>query len=147
MTRGFTTIALVCLMAGCATTGGNDLGLTPDGRLTPCPSSPNCVSSDATDEAHTIAPLRFGGEPELAWQRLVGHLESSPGYTIVERDDGYLRAEARTRLLRFVDDVEFHLRPAAGEIAMRSASRIGYSDLGANRRRLERLREALDGKI
>lgn len=55
----------------------------------------------------------------------------------------YLHAEARTRLLRFVDDVEFHLRPADGEIAMRSASRLGYSDLGANRRRLERLRAAL----
>ncbi len=147
MTRGIMTIALVCLMAGCATTGGNDLGLTPEGMLTPCPSSPNCVSSDAADDAHRIAPLSFGSEPADAWQALIEHLESTPEYTIVERGDGYLRAEARTRLLRFVDDVEFHLRPEAGEIAMRSASRVGYSDLGANRRRLERLRSALDDRF
>ncbi len=147
MARRFTIIALICLLAGCASTGGSDLGLTPEGRLTPCPGSPNCVSSDAGDDAHRIAPLSFGGDPERAWQRLVDHIESAPEYTIVERDDGYLRAEARTRLLRFVDDVEFHLRPEAGQIAMRSASRVGYSDLGANRRRLERLRDAVDGRL
>jgi uncharacterized protein (DUF1499 family) len=105
------------------------------------------MSSDASDEGHHIAPLSLTGDPADAWQALVRYLEAAAEYTIVERDEGYLRAEARTRLLRFVDDVEFHLRPDAGEIAMRSASRVGYSDLGANRRRLERLREALAGKI
>jgi uncharacterized protein (DUF1499 family) len=55
----------------------------------------------------------------------------------------YVRAEARTRLFRFVDDVEFHFRPEVGQIAMRSASRIGYSDLGENRRRLEEVRRVL----
>jgi uncharacterized protein (DUF1499 family) len=102
------------------------------------------VSSDAPqDDSHHIDPLRCGSNPTHAWQALVDHLTDSPAYTIIERRDDYLRAEARTRLLRFVDDVEFHLRPAQGEIAMRSASRIGYSDFGANRRRLESLRHVL----
>jgi uncharacterized protein (DUF1499 family) len=105
------------------------------------------VSSDAPrTDAHYIEPLRVTGDPASTWQALIEHLEGQPRYTIVERRDTYLRAEARTRLLRFVDDVEFHLRADQGEIAMRSASRIGYSDLGANRRRLEAVREAVVGR-
>ena len=145
--RGLIKLAAVCLLAGCAAQGGTNVGLTDDGRLPPCPSSPNCVSSDADDEAHRIAPLAVTGDPAAAWRRLVDHVQADPAYTIVAQTERYLHAEARTRLLRFVDDVEFHLRPADGEIAMRSASRLGYSDLGANRRRLERLRAALAGAL
>lgn len=120
------------------------MAINEDGRLTACPASPNCVSSDAPrDDPHHIGPLAVGGDPAGAWQALIDHLQGQYAYTIVERRDDYLRAEARTRLLRFVDDVEFHLRPDEGVIAMRSASRIGYSDLGANRRRLEAVRSAL----
>lgn len=120
------------------------MGINEDGRLTSCPSSPNCVSSDAPeDDPHHIPALRFGSDPTHAWQALVNHLADSPVYTIIGRRDDYLRAEARTRVLRFADDVEFHLRPAQSEIAMRSASRVGYSDFGANRRRLENLRIVL----
>ncbi len=114
-----------------------------DRRLPPCPDSPNCVSSDADDSAHYIAPIATGAEPERAWQALIGQLRSDRSYTIVEQHADYLRLEARTRWLRFVDDVEFVLRPDSREIAMRSASRLGYSDLGANRRRLEDLRSAM----
>jgi uncharacterized protein (DUF1499 family) len=78
-----------------------------------------------------------------AWAALVDYLAQAPGFTIIENTDGYLRAEARTRILRFVDDVEFLARPEDNSIAMRSASRVGYSDLVANRRRLEGLRRAL----
>lgn len=119
------------------------MGIDEQGRLTPCPASPNCVSSDAADAAHRIEPLAVAGDPEAAWQALLQRLEQDPAYTIVDRHDDYVHAEARTRWLRFVDDVEFHLRPDQGVIAMRSASRLGYSDLGANRRRLEALRRAL----
>jgi uncharacterized protein (DUF1499 family) len=137
---------LLWLLSGCATTEKKPLGIRDDGRLAPCPSTPNCVSSDAPrGDAHYIEPLRTGDDPDAVWQALIAYLERRSAFTIVERRDDYLRAEARTRVLRFVDDVEFHLRPAEREIAMRSASRIGYSDLGANRRRLEALREALAG--
>ncbi len=117
--------------------------MTDDGRLAACPASPNCVCSDDADARHAIPPLRIRGDTISAWQALSAHLEADPSYTIVERRDDYLRAEARTRWLKFVDDVEFHLRAEAGQIGMRSASRVGYSDLGTNRRRLEALRAAL----
>ena len=124
-----------------------DLDLTDAGRLPPCPGSPNCVSSDAPagDRRHHIEPLAIDGDPEAAWQRLVELMERDSAFTIVEQRDDFLRAEARTKLLRFVDDVLFHLRRDEGVIAVRSASRLGYSDLGANRSRIEKLRRALEG--
>jgi uncharacterized protein (DUF1499 family) len=128
-------------VAGCASAppGGPD----DEGRLPPCPSTPNCVSSDDAGGSHAIDPLIIDGDPAAAWNALAEHLGQLRGVTIVERRDDYLRAEARTRLLRFTDDVEFLMRADAGHIAMRSASRIGLSDLGTNRRRLESIRAAL----
>ena len=111
-------------------------------RLQPCPSSPNCVCSDATD-SHGIEPLAIAGDPQLMWRRLQDYLAQQRGFTIKQVDDHYLRVEAKTRLLRFVDDVEFELRTGDRVIAVRSASRVGYSDLGANRRRIEKIRKAL----
>ena len=111
-------------------------------RLQPCPSSPNCVCSDATD-SHGIEPLAIAGDPQLMWRRLQDYLAQQRGFTIKQADDHYLRVEAKTRLLRFVDDLEFELRTGDGVIAVRSASRVGYSDLGANRRRIEKIRKAL----
>jgi len=136
--------AALLFLTGCATMTGSELELTADGRLPPCPSSPNCVSSDADpdDGTHYIEPLQID-DAQAAWQRLVDYVKADSSYTIVEQRDGYLRAEARTKILRFVDDVIFHLRPEEGAIAMRSSSRLGYSDLGKNRKRLEAVREAL----
>jgi len=134
-------IALAALLAGCSAAPVTGLG--PDGRLKPCPATPNCVSSDAEDRGHRIAPLDAGTDPEGTWQALMDLLEADRRFTIKARGDGYLHAEARTAILRFVDDLEFQLRPAEGVIAVRSASRVGYSDLGTNRRRLEALRERL----
>ncbi len=121
------------------------LDLTPEGRLPACPSSPNCVSSDAprSDGKHYIAPLAIDGDPQTAWQQLVGLLQGDRSITIVVQRDDFIHAEARTRIMRFVDDVIFHLRPDEGVIAMRSASRVGYSDLGKNRKRLEAVRAAM----
>ena len=127
---------------GNAAVADSELGLTSDNRLTPCPGSPNCVSSDMAD-SQNIAALDIAGDPSEAWQALRAHLEAQPRVTIKISDSSYLRAEFRTRLLRFVDDVEFHLRAEENQIAMRSASRVGYSDLGTNRRRLESVRQAL----
>ena len=107
-----------------------------------CPDSPNCVSSDARD-SHAIAPLRIRGTPQLAWQALEQRLQRTERVKIVSSEPDYLRAEFTTRLLRFTDDVEFELRADQGIIAMRSASRVGYYDFGANRSRLEQLRKEL----
>lgn len=114
-----------------------------DGRLQPCPSSPNCVCSDAPAGGHQIDALAAGADLDATWQALIRLLEADRSMTIVEQSDDYLQVEARSRLFRFVDDVEFQRRANEGVIAMRSASRIGYSDLGANRRRLESLRRSL----
>lgn len=137
---------VILLLTGCATMSGSELDLTEEGRLPPCPSTPNCVSSDAdlSDGTHYIEPLKIDGDAQAAWQRLVAYVEGDSSYTIVEQRDNYLRAEARTKILRFVDDVVFHLRPEEGVIAMRSSSRLGYSDLGKNRKRLEAVRDALN---
>lgn len=112
--------------------------------LKPCPDSPNCVCSEASDAAHRIEPFRFTGDPQAAWVQLHEALRTLPRLRIVTLSDDYLHAEVRTRLLRFVDDLEFLLAPAEGCIHVRSASRVGYSDLGANRRRVESLRRLLD---
>ncbi len=103
------------------------------------------MSSDAADDAHRIAPLSVVADPNAAWQALSAYVQAQPRFTVLETGDDYLRIEARTRLMRFVDDVEFHLRPDAGHIAMRSASRVGHSDFGANRKRMEAVRTALAG--
>ncbi len=113
-----------------------------DGKLAPCPSSPNCVSSRATDATHAIEPLKFTGDPAAAMQRLRTVIEKMPRTRIVESRPDYLYAEFETALLGFVDDVEFQVDGST--IHARSASRLGYSDLGVNRKRIEEIRAAFE---
>ena len=112
----------------------------PENRLLPCPASPNCVSSLASDRQHAVSPLTFDEPPELVWQRLRAVLDTEKRMTIRTEEGGYLHAEFRSRVFGFVDDVEFLLLPEEGMIHIRSASRTGYSDFGVNRKRIERLR-------
>lgn len=104
------------------------------GKLKPCPESPNCVCSEAgTDQSHAIDPLKG-----LDWSRLRSAIQKAGGE--ISQDDGrYLHATFTSSLFRFVDDVEARLDTQAGVIHLRSASRIGRSDFGANRSRLERI--------
>jgi uncharacterized protein (DUF1499 family) len=111
-----------------------------DGRFAPCGSAPNCVSSHA-DGTHFIEPFSFLDTPEAAWARVAETVGSQPRARIVTQTDRYLHAEFTSAFFRFVDDVELLLEPAAGLIHVRSASRIGYNDLGVNRRRVETLRK------
>lgn len=113
------------------------------GRLAACPRSPNAVSSDAPDEAHYVEALRLADDPAEAFAAARETVASWPRTRLVTDGEGYLHAECQSRLLGFVDDLELHLRPDRGEIAVRSASRLGYSDLGVNRSRIETLRSAL----
>lgn len=120
-----------------------DLGLV-DGRLRPCPASPNCVCSQDTDTEHAAEPLRFTGTPAEAMERLKTVIEQMPRAQLVTAEPDYLHAEFTTPLMRYVDDVEFLVEPDAQVIQFRSASRIGYSDLGANRKRMEEIRNAFE---
>jgi uncharacterized protein (DUF1499 family) len=124
-------------MLGCAGDRPQNLG-TKDGQLVACPSSPNCVSSQAADEGHRIAPLTFNGDPDAAFARLKQLLGRRGDTTIIAEQPGYLRVEFRTVL--FVDDGEFLLDRPHTAIQVRSASRLGYSDLGKNRSRMEEIR-------
>lgn len=114
-----------------------------DGRLADCPDSPNCVSSRATDPGHRVEPIRFDGDPAAAWQRLRSVAAGWPRWRVITDAEGYLHVEARTLVFGFVDDLECQLDPEARVIHVRSASRVGHSDLGVNRVRVERLRAAL----
>jgi uncharacterized protein (DUF1499 family) len=113
--------------------------------LAPCPASPNCVSSLAADAAHHIAPIAFSGDPAQAMRRLRAVIEAMPRTRIVADSGTALRAEFTSRLFRFVDDVDCVVDAPAGVIQVRSASRVGYSDLGANRKRVEAIRAAFAG--
>jgi uncharacterized protein (DUF1499 family) len=112
------------------------------GRLPACPASPNCVCSQDADPGHAVEPLRFTGGPGAAWRRLREVLAGQPRTRVVDEGDGYLHAECTSLVFRFVDDLEFLLDPAAGVIHVRSASRVGRSDLGVNRARVEAVRRA-----
>jgi uncharacterized protein (DUF1499 family) len=125
-------------MMGCAGERPNNLGVKGT-LLSACPASPNCVSSQATEGKHRIAPLAFCGNPDAAFARLKLVLGRRGDTTIIEEKPGYLRAELRTVL--FVDDGEFLLDQAQSVIHVRTASRRGYSDLGKNRSRIEEIRK------
>ena len=114
-----------------------------DGRLAPCRRTPNCVSSqaDPADREHYIAPIPFKGTM-ADLRRLV---ESMERVTVIEARDNYLYAEYRSRLLRYVDDVELYLDK--GVVHVRSASRLGRRDFGVNRKRIEQLRALIGNSV
>jgi len=114
-----------------------------EGKLKPCPESPNCVSSDAEDDAHRVEPFRLKAPPQQVWHGLQNVLAGEPRTRLVAVDERYMHVEVESAVMRFVDDTEFLLLPDEQIIAVRSASRTGYSDLGVNRKRIERIREAL----
>ncbi|MGC3975272.1 MAG: DUF1499 domain-containing protein [Nitrospira sp.] len=115
--------------------------------LAPCPSSPNCVSTQATDQSRQIAPYRYQHNLATAKDMLKTIVNGLPRTQLVEENDGYLHYEFTSFLLRFVDDVEFVFDDATKTIQFRSASRTGYSDLGVNRQRMEDIRTLVEGKL
>lgn len=137
-------LMLALLLTGC--TGMPEYTTAPEDvtELAACPASPNCVSSaDDPDDSHYIAPIAIEGEPDAAWRTLKQILAEDGSFEITATADHYIRAVATTAILRFKDDVEFLLDRDDGEIRMRSASRVGYSDLGKNRKRMEEIRSRM----
>jgi uncharacterized protein (DUF1499 family) len=113
------------------------------GGIEPCPASPNCVSSDASDKNHLILPLQLATTAEKAWPIVIEVIMQFPRSNIVRQTDNFLDVEYRSAVFGFVDDLKLQLRASKGIIAVYSASRIGYSDFGVNRDRIELLRAAL----
>lgn len=115
--------------------------------LPDCPPRPSCVSSDAQSGTQHIEPLAFGERTGEAWTCLLALLEATPRVELVEVTGTTIHAVFTTRILRFRDDVNLELREADGQIAVRSCSRVGHSDLGTNRRRVEALRERVTAAL
>lgn len=117
-----------------------------DGRLAPPKPTPNNVNSQIdknADPKHYIEPLHYTGDAQLAWAALRRVVESMPRVKLVKSEPNYLYAEFTSKLMGFVDDVEFYLDAKAGVIQVRSASRLGRGDHGVNRQRIERIRAKL----
>jgi uncharacterized protein (DUF1499 family) len=126
------------IIFGCAGQAPKDIGLN-DGRLAPCPGRPNCVISQGGDERHHIDPIAYEGEKAAAVELIRQVVQEMAGTRILTQTDHYLHVEFRSKMMGFVDDVEFFF-PDTAVIHMRSASRVGYSDFGVNRKRLEKIR-------
>ncbi len=148
------TVAMILASLGLTWLGirwGNS-SLTPNGLrgdsqtgLSDCPDSPNCVSTSSTRSANSIEPIELGENAVDVQSTLKQIIERMPGSRIVEARDNYIHAEFHSRLLGFVDDVELLVDPAQQKINVRSASRVGYSDFGVNRQRVEEIRQRFDG--
>ena len=115
----------------------NNLGVD-NGKLAACPGSPNCVNSQSNDEQSKITPL-----PAVSISKIKEVVKSMEKTEIIEETDSYLYAEFTSKLMGFVDDVEFYLDKNADVVHVRSASRLGQSDLGVNRQRVEEIRAKL----
>jgi uncharacterized protein (DUF1499 family) len=120
-----------------------------DGRLAPCKRTPNCVSSqaDSADAAHFVAPIAFKGTALEAMAAARKAVESMERAAVVRHEANYLYAEFRSKLMRYVDDVEFTFDEKAGLLHVRSASRLGRRDFGVNRARVEALRSRIEGRV
>lgn len=119
------------------------VGIT-DNHLTPCPTSPNCVVSQDGDEKHAIEPIPYHIDREKAKETLLKVLTVVPRTEVIEETDNYIHALSKSRIFKFVDDVEFYLPNDENVIHVRSASRVGESDLGVNKRRIEQIRLAME---
>jgi len=135
-------LSLGILVAGCTGSRPMTLGVH-DGKLSPCPASPNCVSSQSNDKDQAVEPIPFSGTSAETMADLKKVLSGMPRVKTVTATETYLHAEFTSALFRFVDDVEFLLDNSTRTIHLRSASRVGYSDLGVNRKRIESLTVAM----
>ncbi|WP_267384005.1 DUF1499 domain-containing protein [Cyanobacterium sp. uoEpiScrs1] len=107
-------------------------------KLSPCPGTPNCVNSQSSTPRFRIAPF-----PPISIAELKKVIKDMERTRIIEETENYLYAEFKTKLMGYVDDVEFYLDPNENVIHVRSASRLGKFDLGVNRQRIEKIRTKL----
>jgi uncharacterized protein (DUF1499 family) len=112
-----------------------------DGKLKPCPKSPNCVSSQSFDERHKLDPLKYTGSIDEGKERIKEIIATFKRTRLITEENNYLHYEFRTATFKFVDDVEFYFDDADKLIHFRSAARLGWSDLGVNKKRMLKVSE------
>ncbi len=137
-----TIIGCTLLTAGCWGPRPSSPGVEK-GKLKKCPDTPNCVSSQE-DGSHFIEPVKYSGTLADARRTLLDILNNMKRTLVITSEDNYIHAESTSLLFRFVDDVEFYLDDSTKLIHVRSASRVGRSDLGVNRKRVEEIQEKFE---
>lgn len=138
----FIIIGLLFVVLSLASRKQPELGLL-NAQLRACPATPNCVCSERQDDRAFVEPLRYTSTAEEAWRRIKQAIVAKGGEIVTEQD-AYLHVRFVTPLMRYVDDVELRLDETKQLMHIRSASRVGRSDLGANRQRVARIRAAFD---
>ncbi len=136
-------VMMILMISGCSAVRSEDAGLT---RLLSCPESPNCVSTEATNNRYKIDAFRLKGDFSKNWPEIQRIVAALPRCAVVRADKTYFHATFKSRVFQFVDDLELFLDPLKGIISIRSAARTGYWDFGVNRRRVEQLRHELQGR-
>ena len=141
--RGIVYTALAGFMVFLSGCKSSNIGIE-NNALKPCPGSPNCVSSMEKDSSHHVEPFRYEGTAKAAKKKLISIIESTKRAQIITSESNYIHAEFTSLIFRFVDDVEFYFDDPESIIHVRSESRVGYSDFGANRKRIEEIRQQFD---
>lgn len=130
------------MLPGATWAASSGLGVD-NGHLIYCPASNNCVVSQNADPKHAIDPITYHVDRNAAREILLKVLTVVPRTEVIEQTDDYIHALSKSRIFKFVDDVEFYFPANESVIHLRSASRVGESDLGVNRRRMEQIRLAV----
>jgi len=133
------------IIVGCAGKPPSDIGIK-EGSLAPCPGTPNCVISQDGDKQHHIDPIAYVGQKTTAVEMIKQVVQGMAGTRIATQTDQYLHVEFRSKIMGFVDDVEFFF-PDTAVIHVRSASRVGHSDFGVNRKRIEKIRQLFHTRL
>jgi len=133
------TVGVMGILIFCMGCKAPEIGLTPAG-LAPCPDSPNCVTSQAKTGKQAVRPLTYSTDRATAFAKIKQIVSNQDNATIVAETNDYLHAEFRSKFMGFVDDMEFWFPEDQAVIHLRSASRLGYSDFGVNRKRVQHIR-------
>ena len=142
--RTLIILASLLMFTGC-TGKMPELGIE-NGKFKQCPHTPNCVNSQAKDKKHFIEPILITATPLEAKNYILKTLYDLKVSKVIAVEDNYIRAEFVSKIFRFVDDVEFYFPDNDSKellVHVRSASRVGYSDLGVNRKRIEQIRSKI----
>lgn len=133
-------ISVVILFTSCGRQIPDGLGINENGRLLACPDSPNCVSTQSKIKGSKIKPIKYENDDDMAWDLLIKHLKEDQAADILKAEKPYIHAAYYTKMKIFIDDVEFYQDTRNKQFHFRSASRVGHSDLGKNRSRMEEIR-------
>ncbi len=141
-----TKLMVMVSFAACQGTRPVTLGPTADGRLQACSAKKNCVSTGSNDAEHRLDPWPLQGSPAESLRRVKTLVQSMPRTTLVIDREDYLYVEFESLVFRFVDDVEFFSPENGPGLQIRSASRSGGYDWGANRKRVEMIKQAYESR-